>query len=111
MCSRVHAPREAGNNCKSRVGERARQAVGKAHSSRKSIASPHHRDRGHPQNIKIAAHGKQRGRIVDHLQARRIVGLAHGEQCDARGLHARELALRLCARADMCDPNCTASAG
>ncbi len=58
----------------------------------------HHRKR---QRARIAADGDQRRRIVDHLQARRIVGFAQRHQGDTELLCGGKLALGVGARANL----------
>ena len=66
---------------------------------------------GMRQRGRLAAHGKQRRRIVDHLQPQRVVRLAERHQADAHRGGRLELALGIGARADAGRAGRAAAAG
>jgi hypothetical protein len=49
----------------------------------------------------MSAHRKQRRRVIDHLQALRIAGLADGDECHAKLLRRFDLALGRFARINL----------
>jgi hypothetical protein len=49
----------------------------------------------------VATHGKKRRRIVDHLQAVRVGGLAERNESDAKLSRGSEFALGVVARVDL----------
>ena len=65
---------------KTRVAEIARDAFGKFHTSCGSVARADNGNRGPRQRIEFAAHSDDWRRIRDHLQSRRIFGIAEGEE-------------------------------
>ena len=83
------------------LAELVRDPLGEFQPRTRSVARAddrHHRQR---QRARIAADGDQRRRIVDHLQARRIVGFAQRHQGDAELLCGGKLALGVGARANL----------
>src|ERR1700686_1381569 len=49
----------------------------------------------------MSAHPKQRRRVIDHLQAFRIVGLANGDECDVELSRGVDLPFGRVARTDL----------
>ena len=65
---------------KTRAAEVARDAFGKFHTGGGSVARADYGNRGPHQRIEFAAHSDDWRRIRDHLQSRRIFGVAEGEE-------------------------------
>ena len=71
-----------------------------AHPGGRGIARTDHRDHRQAQRSGIAADRKEWRRVVDHLQAERIVGLAQRDESDTERVCRRDLALRILAWID-----------
>ena len=96
----IDAAREPRGDDEARFAELAREPLGEFHARRRGIARAHHGDHRHLQRRERAAHGKERRRVIDHRQARRIVGLGERDQRDAAPARGVELALGLLVRTD-----------
>jgi hypothetical protein len=105
-CAAASMPRASPEtNGEAGLAELVRDPLGEFQPRTRSVADDrHHRQR---QRARIAADGDQRRRIVDHLQARRIVGFAQRHQGDAEFLCSGKLALGVGARANL---HCTTGA-
>ena len=76
MRRRVDAARQPGDKGEAGLAELVRDSLGEFQPRTRSVARAddrHHRQR---QRARIATDGDQRRRIVDHLQARRVVRFA-----------------------------------
>ena len=101
MRRRIDAARQTGHDGETGFAQPARKNLRQLHAGRRRIARADHGDRRHGERRQMAAHRKQRRRIVDHLQALRIAGFADGDERDvefSRGVH---LTLSLVARTNL----------
>ena len=89
----IDAARETRDDDEAGVAEIARQPLGEPHAGRRGIARADDRDHRQGERRGVAAHRKQRRRVVDHLQAQRIVRLADATRRDAERLRGLDLAL------------------
>ena len=105
VCCRIDAACETGDDGNTRSAEIARHSIGEFHAGGRSVARADNGDLRPREDVGVATDTDQRRRIVDHLQARRIVRLAERNEFDApctcglqfrRGLFARENAWRGC---------------
>ncbi len=78
----VDAARQTGHDGKSGVAEIARDLRGKLRAGRGGISRADHRDQRARQGAEVAAQSEQRRRVADHLQARRVIGLAGRDEND-----------------------------
>jgi hypothetical protein len=84
----VDAARESGHNSEARIAQIARNALGKLDPRRRRIPRADNADQRPRQRIDLAPHRKNRRRIVNHSQARGIVGLIKREKFDTRRLRS-----------------------
>ena len=96
----VDAARQAGDDAEAGVAQIARQRLREFGAGGGGIARADDGDQWPRQNVALAAHGKQRRRIVDHLQPRRIVRLAQRDEFDAARARGLEFAFGVFARTD-----------
>src|SRR5262245_43971014 len=90
---------------------RSRQPLGETQARGRGIARADDRDRRQMQHGGLAAHGKKRRGVVDHLQPGRIIGLPERHEGDAEGLRRLELPLGVLPGMDAGGAACTAAAG
>src|SRR5215475_5037556 len=86
---------------KARFTQIACDAFGKFHSGRRRISRADNCDQRLLQHLQLATQGDNRWRIVDHLQARWIVGLAEHEIFDADRTRRFQFAFGFLAGADV----------
>ena len=79
----IDAAREPGHGAESGLAEIARQPFGKFDAGSRRVARADNGDQRPRQHRALAAHGKQRRGVVDHLLARRIIRLAERDEIDA----------------------------
>ena len=96
----VDAAGEAGDDGEVRGAEIARQPLGETQPRGRGIARADDRDRRQMQHGGLAAHGKKRRGVVDHLQPARIIGLPKRHEGDAEGFRRLELPLGVLAGMD-----------
>ena len=111
MGATIDAAGEPGGDAEAGIAQFAGDAFGELDAGRGGIARTDDRDHRHGQRGSLAAHGKQRRRIVDHLQAQRVVRLAGRHQADTHRGGRLELALGIGARTDAGRTRRAASAG
>jgi hypothetical protein len=100
MGGRIDPARQARDHHQPGFAEVVRKARGDFRARRRGIARTDHRDHRPRERGEIAAHGKQRGRIVDLGEPRRVGGLAQPDQTNAQRPRGRKLALGVGTRAD-----------
>jgi hypothetical protein len=79
----VDAARQARYGAEACRAQVARQPLSEFDAGRRSVARADDGDQRPRQHGELAAHREQRRRVVDHLQARRIIQLAERDEVDA----------------------------
>ena len=92
---RIDAAGEPGDHGEAGFAQAARQLLGDLDAGGRSIARADDRHRGLRQRRVMAADGKERRRVVDHLQPPRIGALADRNEAHAELGRRRDLALGL----------------
>jgi len=98
---RVDPARQPRHHDKTRFAELARDHLREFEPGARGVARADHRHHRSRQRNGVAANRQKRRCVVDHLQPRRIVGLAPGDQSDAEPVRQCELAHRILARANL----------
>jgi hypothetical protein len=97
----VDAASQTGRYRKTGFAELARNLLRELQSGSRCIARADDRDHGLRQNDGVAAHGDQRRRIVDHLQARGISRFAKRDEINPELVRGRHFALGFCLAANL----------
>ena len=107
----IDAARQPRHRAETGLTQIARQALGEFDAGRRGVARADDGDQRLRQCGKFAAHRQQRRRVVDHLQALRIVRLAEPDQFDAARARGFQFGLGVLARTDARRARCAAAAG
>ena len=107
----VDAARQAGDDAVAGFAQIARQALANLTPAAEALREPTMATSGRVRIAQLAAHGQKRRRIVDHLQARRIIGLAERDEGDAARLARPSIRRRRLRRADARRAGGAAAAG
>ena len=87
----------------------SREALGKFQARRRGIAGTHDGDHRLGKHGGIAAHGQKRRGVIDHLQARWVVGFPERDETHAEPVGGFDLPLGLGTRADAAGTGCAAA--
>ena len=107
----IDAARQPRDDAEAGVAQVARQPFGEFDAGRRGVARADDGDQRPRQHGELAAHRQQRRRIVDHLQARRIIRLAERDEVDAARARRFQFGFGVLARTDARRPRCAAAAG
>ena len=107
----VDAARQPGDDGEAGFAKLARDPLGKLHPGARRIARADDRHHRQCQRRRMAADREHGRRVIDHLQAERIIGLAQRHERNAELFRGGELAFGVRPRANLRGPVGAAAAG